>query len=140
MREHTLEIPVRWGDLDPAGIIYYPNVFHYFEIAIEEFFQAHGLNYNQMAARFRTGFPRVAASAEFHAPIRLSDVLLCRIFVERMGNTSLTFGFELKRKKDGVVCVTGKVTNVALNPGTWRPVPLPAGLRQMIEGPPGKSG
>lgn len=135
MREHTIEIPVRWGDLDSARIIYYPNLFHYFEVAIEEFYQAHGFDYNQMVAQFGIGFPRVAASGEFHAPILLGDVLLCRIRVVRLGRTSITYGFEMKRKRDKIQVVTGKVTAVAVGAGTMNPKPLPRAFRRMLESP-----
>ncbi len=133
MREHTLEIPVRWGDLDSARIIYYPNLFHYFEAAIEEFWRARGYDYNRLIEKFGVGFPRVAASADFHAPIVLGDVLLTRIRVERLGRTSITYSVEMKRKRDRVRAVTGKVIVVAVGPGTFKPVPLPPGLRRIIE-------
>ncbi|MCA1633568.1 MAG: hypothetical protein LC802_07595 [Acidobacteria bacterium] len=32
----STRITVRFGDTDPAGLVYYPNIFHYFHIALEE--------------------------------------------------------------------------------------------------------
>jgi len=36
----STRITVRFGDTDPAGLVYYRNIFHYFHIALEEFFAA----------------------------------------------------------------------------------------------------
>ncbi|MBC7911107.1 MAG: acyl-CoA thioesterase, partial [Pyrinomonadaceae bacterium] len=36
----STRIRVRFGDADPAGLVYYPVIFHYFHIALEEFFAA----------------------------------------------------------------------------------------------------
>ena len=58
----STRITVRFGDTDPAGLVYYPNIFHYFHIAMEEFFADRcGISYQKLmlqwtsrsAARFR---------------------------------------------------------------------------------------
>ena len=42
----STRITVRFGDADPAGLVYYPTFFHYFHIAMEEFFAARcGISY-----------------------------------------------------------------------------------------------
>lgn len=36
----STRITVRFGDADPAGLVYYPVLFHYCHAAMEEFFAA----------------------------------------------------------------------------------------------------
>ena len=32
------QLKIRFGDIDRAGIVYYPRFMHYFHVALEEFF------------------------------------------------------------------------------------------------------
>jgi 4-hydroxybenzoyl-CoA thioesterase len=53
-------IRVRFGDIDYAGIVYYPRFLHYFHVALEEFFEAEvGIDYPAILNRHRLGFPTV---------------------------------------------------------------------------------
>ena len=39
-------LKIRFGDIDHAGIVYYPRFLHYFHVALEEFFgQQLGIDY-----------------------------------------------------------------------------------------------
>jgi len=45
----TARINVRFGDCDPAGLVYYPALFHYCHAAMEEFFSARcGISYARL--------------------------------------------------------------------------------------------
>ena len=66
----STRIVVRFGETDPAGLVYYPRLFHYCHVAFEEFFAARtGRTYAELLARERLGFPTVNAQAEFFAPL-----------------------------------------------------------------------
>lgn len=56
----STRIKIRFGDTDPAGLVYYPNIFPYFHIPMEEFFSTQcGVGYDQLLAAERIGFPTV---------------------------------------------------------------------------------
>ena len=38
MPNYATELKVRFGDIDHAGIVYYPRISHYCHVAFEEFF------------------------------------------------------------------------------------------------------
>ena len=40
------QVPVRFGDVDHAGIVYYPRFFIYFHEAFEDFFNENGFPYH----------------------------------------------------------------------------------------------
>ncbi|MEM3086284.1 MAG: hypothetical protein QXO51_02820 [Halobacteria archaeon] len=42
---------------------------------IEEFYRAHGYDYNRLVERFGLGFPGVSASADFHKNFRAAKIL-----------------------------------------------------------------
>ena len=57
-------ITVRFGDCDPAGLVYYPVLFHYCHAAMEEFFAARcGKPYARLTQEERLGFPTVNVRA-----------------------------------------------------------------------------
>lgn len=127
----STRITVRFGDTDPAGIVYYPNIFHYFHIALEEFFAARcGLSYQRLIADERIGFPTVNTQAEFFVPIVYGDELDVEIFVSRTGNSSATFQYNARRASDGTLCARATQIHVAMNLDTRRPLPIPEKYRQ----------
>src|SRR5262249_60482134 len=61
--------PVRFGDVDHAGIVYYPQFFIYFHEAFEDFFNSNGLPYDQLLNQRRPPIlPGLTAS---HHPLPL---------------------------------------------------------------------
>ncbi|HYY97789.1 MAG TPA: acyl-CoA thioesterase, partial [Pyrinomonadaceae bacterium] len=90
-------ITVRFGDCDPAGLVYFPVLFHYCHAAMEEFFGARcGAEYARLVAAERLGFPTVNARAEFLAPILYGDEIGIGVCVSRVGESSATFEFEAR--------------------------------------------
>jgi 4-hydroxybenzoyl-CoA thioesterase len=72
----TMTLTVGWGDCDPAGIVFYPNYFRWFDDAAWGLFAAGGLAMDTLAARYdMLGLPLADARASFRAPCRRGDRL-----------------------------------------------------------------
>jgi 4-hydroxybenzoyl-CoA thioesterase len=126
----STRITVRFGDTDPAGLVYYPNIFHYFHIALEEFFGARcGITYQRLVADERIGFPTVKTETEFFAPIIYGDEVDVEIHVSRTGNSSATFEYAARRAGDATLCARSTQVHVAMNLDTCRPVSIPEKYR-----------
>lgn len=109
-------ITVRFGDTDPAGLVYYPNFFHYFHVAMEEFFAARcGISYQRLMAEERIGFPTVNAQAEFIIPLVYGDEAIVEIFVSEVGRSSATFEYSVRRASDGALCARARLVHVCMN-------------------------
>ena len=127
----SARITVRFGDADPAGLVYYPVLFHYFHVAMEEFFAARrGATYARLVADERVGFPTVNVRAEFFAPVVYGDELDVEVAVARVGRSSVTFVYSARRASDGLLCARSEQVQVAMNLDTRRAVPLPEELRR----------
>ena len=50
------QVPVRFGDVDHAGIVYYPKFFIYFHEAFEDFFDENGVAYHALLNQRHVGF------------------------------------------------------------------------------------
>jgi 4-hydroxybenzoyl-CoA thioesterase len=130
----STRIKVRFGDADPAGLVYYPVIFHYFHIALEEFFGARcGISYDRLIAEERLGFPTVKSEAEFFAPLVYGDEVDLEVFVSRVGRSSAVFEYRATRASDGKLCARATNIQVAMNMETRRAVPIPEAYRQAFE-------
>lgn len=87
---------VRFGDCDPAGLVYYPRFFHYFHAAMEDLFAtALGVPYPALVAREGLGFPAVHVECDFRRPLRYGEPAALEVTVADLGATSCTFGLRL---------------------------------------------
>lgn len=126
----TTRITVRFGDIDPAGLVYYPRLFHYLHIAMEEFFAARcGVSYQKLLADERLGFPVVNARAEFFAPLVYGDEAEVEVFVSQTGRSSATFEYTIRRACSGQVCARATLVQAAMNLDARRAVPVPEKYR-----------
>jgi 4-hydroxybenzoyl-CoA thioesterase len=122
---------VRFGDLDPAGVAYYPNLVHYLHVAMEDFFSGGlGRRYPDVIAS-GIGFPTVKLEIEYDAPVRFGNTVNVSVAIEHVGRTSLRVRYEgqvegrtVFRARNVLVCVDMKA---------FTPVPIPAELRAGFE-------
>ncbi|MFO0278571.1 MAG: acyl-CoA thioesterase, partial [Planctomycetota bacterium] len=74
----------RFGDIDDAGIAYYPKLLHCFHCAFEDWWSdALCHPYPRLLHDDKLGFPAVKLEAEFFAPIRYGDDLTVHLAVLR---------------------------------------------------------
>jgi len=92
-------MPVRFADVDHAGIVYYPRFFHFFHVAFEELWRDRmgARAYAELIDRQRVGFPAVRAECEFTAPLRFGDTAEIEVTVARLGGKSITFRYRIFR-------------------------------------------
>ena len=130
MSFHT-RITVRFGDVDSAGLVYYPRIFHYFHIALEEFFAACcGIPYHRLMQDERTGFPVVNVQTQFFASLIYGDEIDVLMRVAHIGETSVTFEYDIQRASDQRLCVRSTQVHVAMNLDVRRPILIPEKYRR----------
>lgn len=126
-------LPVRFGDVDKAGIVYYPVIFHYLHVAQEDFFANFvGVPYHQLIERENIGFPTVKASTEFVKPLKYGDLLEISVHVSRVGSSSATFEFNIYRGGTGELLARSSEVKVAVNMSTWEKVAIPDKYRERL--------
>src|SRR6266511_2793953 len=79
MIEHTTEVQVRWSDVDPAGVVFYPRFFEWYDLGCESLFASLGLPWPEAFPRYEiVGVPIVESGSKFLSPARYGDVLTIR--------------------------------------------------------------
>jgi len=127
----TTSILVRFGDLDAAGIAYYPNLVNFLHEAFEDFFVGHvGRPYPE-AFKEGLGCPTVKVEMTFLSPVRYGDQVQIGVIVEHIGRTSLRIRYEGAVR--GRPVFVARNTIVVVNMPDFRPAPIPAWLRERLE-------
>ncbi|WP_213683660.1 thioesterase family protein [Roseicyclus sp.] len=70
------DVFIEWGDCDPAGIVYYPRYFVFFDNATVALFAAAGLPKHEMVKTYDiVGIPMVDTRAKFTIPSRWGETI-----------------------------------------------------------------
>jgi acyl-CoA thioester hydrolase len=77
-------------------------------------------------------YPRRAVEAEYLAVLRFDDEFEVELGIDRVGTTSITYGWEIRRPA-GEVCIRGRHTAVHVD-GDGRPAPLSVEMRGALSG------
>ena len=128
------QLKIRFGDIDHAGIVYYPRFLHYFHIALEEFFgQALEVDYPVLFDEHRIGLPTVHLETDFRRPLRYGDLIEVEVRVKNIGKTSITFGYRVFTKDESEPRIEGHNVTVCLDMNTFNKREIPDWLRQTLE-------
>ena len=133
----TYATPVRFSDIDHAGIVYYPRFFHFFHLAFEELWRARigPRAYSELLDRDRVGFPAVRAECDFHAPLRFGDTAEIEISVARLGNKSITFRYRVHRAADErprTLCAEGQVVCAVVDLARFVAIAVPERVVELL--------
>ncbi len=125
---------IRFDDVDGAGIVYYPQFFHLCHGAFEDFFDtAAPISYPTLVKEKRLGFPTVRIESEFKAPLTYGDVAVVELTVRNIGRSSVVIGYDIRRKRDGVLSFHADITTVLVDLDTLKPVEIDPELRGIFE-------
>jgi len=103
-------VQLRWGECDPAGIIFYPTYFQWFDAAAWNMFAQVGYHAKRMRAE-HLAMPLVAAGCEFKHPAEQEDRAEVRSRIARWGGKSFVLAHDVVRV-DGTLLATGSETRV----------------------------
>ncbi|MBP2297368.1 acyl-CoA thioesterase [Azospirillum picis] len=121
---------VRFADCDPAGIVYFPRCFDLLNGVVEDWWAEMGIPWRVMIPERAIGLPTVAMAANFVAPSRLGDELVCTLTVVRLGGASLDLRHSVAG--DDGVRFRAEQTVVCTALATNRPQPWPDDLRAAV--------
>ena len=117
---------VAWVDTDAGGRIHFTAAFRWAEAAETALGRKLGL-----LAEW-SDLPRRAVEAEYLHVLRFEDEIEVELRPERVGGTSVTYAWEIRR--EGEVCIRGRHTAVHVG-ADGRPAPLPDEMRAAFATP-----
>ena len=123
---HTIDIRVRFGDTDAAGIVYYANYLRYFESGRAEFMRALAMPYSEIV---KDGYilPVVEAWCRYRAPAVYDDLLQVHTWLHEHKAASLLIGCHIRR---GDTLLAEGATRIGSMRADGTPCRLPPQLRK----------
>lgn len=130
---YRFPLAVRWGDLDAAGIVYYPRYLHFCHVGMEEFFRhVVGTPYPQVIGEHGIGLPSVRTEVEHRRPIRYADAVELEAEVTRVGTTSVEWRHRFWHAGDARPSTEARIVTVCVAMATFEKAPVPAWLRAKL--------
>ena len=123
---------VRWAEVDMQKIVFNAHYLMYFDTAITDYWRALALPYQDSMDQLDGDLYVVKATVEFHASARADDQLEVAMRCQRIGNSSITFQGAIFRGEEHLI--SGEIVYVFADPATQKSRPVPAALRETLQG------
>ena len=130
--EHRYRRRVQFVEVDSARIVHFSHFFRYMEEAEHALWRAAGLSIATRGDGF--GYPRVAASFEYHAPLLLEEEFDVHLRIVKITRASMAYACAVSR--DGERIATGALTVVCVTrgeDGRMRSAPFPDDVRSRFD-------
>ncbi|MDR7302304.1 acyl-CoA thioesterase [Haloactinomyces albus] len=124
-----MPLRVRFHECDPQGVVFNAHYLAYADMASFEYLKALFGSHAKLTER---GIDLVVAESNvrYLAACHFDDELIVAAFTQRIGNTSLTLRFEIRRGTEPVTEVTNRYAWVDTR--TLRPTPPPDDVRESL--------
>ncbi len=126
----TWPVRVYYEDTDAAGVVYYAHYLRFLERARTEWLRAAGFEQPQLARDFGVIFVVRSVAIEYLRPARFNDLLTVTATPTRIGRSTLDIDQTVERDE---LLVTAQVRIVCVQAGSFRPVAIPAPIRNRLE-------
>ncbi|MGH1368423.1 MAG: acyl-CoA thioesterase [Maritimibacter sp.] len=128
----THEIRVTWGDCDPAKIVYTARIPWFALDAINGWWEHHlgGDGWFQMEIDRNIGTPFVHMSLDFRSPITPRHRLICEVWPQKLGETSITF--RVVGRQGGTLCFEGTFVCVFTVADRFEAQAAPPDIRALV--------
>ncbi|HMS78277.1 MAG TPA: acyl-CoA thioesterase [Burkholderiaceae bacterium] len=100
VRTSVLPVHVEFGHCDPAGIVWYPNFYEWFDAASHRLAERAGMGLHALRAQGWLGLPLMQTGASYHRPVRFGDDV--EVHSEVVSFERRSFRVEHAVLKDGV--------------------------------------
>jgi 4-hydroxybenzoyl-CoA thioesterase len=128
------EKKVRFGEIDEAGIVYFPRFFNFFHLAMEEFFeQAASVPYSEVIKKWKVGFPTVRVECDFFRPVQYGDNLRIAMTFPKLGRSSVRMRYRVRRSRDQIQIADALLTTACVDMNNFRARAMPDNLREVFE-------
>ncbi len=125
--------PVRFAEVDAAGIVFFARHLEFCHDALEALFADLDGGYPGLVVGRGLGIPSVRVEVDYRAPLRYGDVAVIDVEVVRVGRTSVTFRHTMRRARDGVECAAVTQVVVLARLDAMGSVPIPDDVRALLE-------
>jgi acyl-CoA thioester hydrolase len=123
---------VQFSETDAAGLVHFSNFFRYFEDAEHQLWRDAGLSIHPEKSPI--GWPRVAASCEFHRPLKFEEQFDIVVRVSEMTRRTIAYAGEITRNGERIATASWKIACVNRLPdGTIKSAEIPSDVAERLK-------
>ena len=130
MKKGIIEVRVRYAETDKMGVVYHSNYLNFLELGRVEWLRSLGYSYAELEKK-GVLLPVVHADLNYRFPARYDELIRVETEVSSIGKSSIEFISQLYNENDALL-LEGKVKLVCLNADTFKPISIPADLRNLM--------
>lgn len=125
---------VRYSEIDGQLIVFNAHYLTYYDTALAEFFRHAGIVYGEAGdPDSAVDFHTVRNLIDYHAPVRLDELIEVHVRVGRIGRSSVSFDVALFVRGEDRPRNSGEVVWVCAGVGDHRSRAIPEHLRSRLE-------
>lgn len=127
IREHDLELRVRYAETDQMRYVYYGHYAQYFEMGRTDLIRSLGITYREMEEDWGVMLPVRELKVRYWKPARYDDLLRVVSRISQEPKASILIEHEIYRKEatGESLLVTGTVELVFVDRQSMRPIRAP---------------
>ncbi len=99
MKEHKIEVRVRYSETDQMGVVYHGSYVPYFEIGRVEWLRNKGISYKSLEES-GIALPIVSMHLNYKKPARYDDLLVIKTTLKKYSGVKLEFDCEIWSEKN----------------------------------------
>ena len=121
----TIELAVRFQDVDAGGVLFFARIYDYCHQAYEEFWGSEGIDRAHFFAGAEYLVPIAHSEADYRLPIRHGDRIHVRLDVARVGRASFTLRYRVTGPEGDLRVEVSTVRAPAAATTPYRPAGTP---------------
>ena len=99
MKEHKVEVRVRYGETDQMGVVYHGSYVPYFEIGRVEWLRNKGVSYKDMEQN-GIALPIVSIHLNYKKPAKYDDLLTIHTKLKSYSGVKIEFDCEIRNENE----------------------------------------
>ena len=131
MKEHQIEVRVRYSETDQMGVVYHGNYIPYFEIGRVEWLRNKGISYKSLEES-GIALPIVSMTINYKKSACYDDLLIVRTKFKKNSTVKIEFDCEIWSEQNELL-TTATFILVFVNLKTGRPTIPPDALKLLLD-------
>ncbi len=119
---------IHFREADPAGIMFFANIYDFAHDAFEEFITHLGFEWKYWFANSEFIVPLRSSHAEYSAPLKAGKTYQIKLSIKHLGDSSFTAFYEFKDQDK--IHATVELAHTFVNPAVMKKMSLPENIRQ----------
>lgn len=131
MKEHEIQVRVRYSETDQMGVVYHGNYVPYFEMGRVEWLRNKGVSYKSMEER-GIALPIVSMNINYKKSARYDDLLTVKTTFKSQTSVKIEFDCEIRNEENELLTIAHFIL-VFLDLKTGRPIVPPTYINELLE-------